>query len=343
VSRVGRRRSSLGYRAVAGPIHSTYGPILRNMKATTVSVAGLFPESPMSLDTRSLKYFVRVAEVGSISRAAKALHIAQPALSTSLSNLEEYLRVKLFLRSAQGVTLTSEGQRLLAHAHRILEQIALAEQELRSYGEAFCGPPVTVGLIHSVARIVVPLLYGRLKADYPELGLRIVTGHSAEMLEGLLSGDVDCAVLPESANPDRVNVTELFGESMYLLGDRRAPGLDAETIPFEQAVRFPLLSAAAPSWARSSLYDMAVARGLHVNVGLETDLGQVSPMLLVNGELFMSGYEHALKGVRIVEPEIRRTLYLATLKSRSLPPSVQAVCDVLAAILREQCDAGVFR
>lgn len=304
----------------------------------------------MSLDTRNLKYFVRVAEVGSISRAAKLLHIAQPALSTSLSNLEEYLNVKLFLRSAQGVTLTNEGQRLLAHAQRILEQLAVAEQELRRYGEAFGGPPVTVGFIHSVARVVVPLLYSRLKARYPRLGLRIITGLAGEIAEGLLSGDVDCALLPDAGSPERINATKLFTENMYLFGSKDVPGLSGETIKFEDAVHFPLLSPAAPSWARSSIHEMAVARGLHVNVGLETDLGQVSPLLLVSGELFMiatwsgvSGYEHALKGLRIVEPEIRRTLYVATLKSRSLPPSVQIVCDEIAAIMREQRDAGVFR
>lgn len=304
----------------------------------------------MSLDTRSLKYFVRVAEVGSISRAAKLLHIAQPALSTSLSNLEEYLKVQLFLRSAQGVTLTNEGQRLLAHAQRILEQIATAEQELRAYGEAFSGPPVTIGLIHSVARIVAPLLYTRLKKIYPKLGLRIVTGLSREITEGLLSGDVDCALLPEAGNPERIHAVELFAENMYLLGDRHAPGLAAQTITFAQAVQFPLLSPVAPSWARSAIHEMAVARGLHVNVGLETDLGQVSPALLISGELFMiatwsviSGHEDVLRGVRIVEPEIRRTLHVATLKSRSLPPSVQVVSDEIAAIMREQREAGVFR
>lgn len=304
----------------------------------------------MSLDTRSLNYFVRVAEVGSISRAAKMLHIAQPALSTSLSNLEDYLQVQLFLRSARGVTLTNEGQRLLAHAQRILEQIAMAEQELRVYSEVFSGPPVTVGLIHSTARTLAPLLYRRLKKAHPKLGLRIITGLSREITEGLLSGDVDCAVLPDAGNTERINALELFTENMYLLGDKQAADAIGATVAFAKAVQFPLLSPVAPSWARSSIHAMAVARGLHVNVGLETDLGQISPLLLAGGDLFMiatwsaiSGYENTLTGARIVEPEIQRTLHLATLKSRSLPPSVQRVCDEIVAIMREQHAAGVFR
>src|SRR5258708_34742685 len=86
------------------------------------------------MEVRSLRYFVRIAELGSITRAAAHLNIAQPALTRHVQMLEEVLKISLFTRANRGVRLTEAGQKLLDSAIRILRDIERTGDEIRSQG-----------------------------------------------------------------------------------------------------------------------------------------------------------------------------------------------------------------
>ena len=79
------------------------------------------------MDFRQVKYFIAIAEQGSLSAASEVIHIAQPALSTQISNLEDELHVMLFSRHGRGMTLTPAGKIFLKHAYRIRDEIAAAK------------------------------------------------------------------------------------------------------------------------------------------------------------------------------------------------------------------------
>ncbi|HZF84528.1 MAG TPA: LysR family transcriptional regulator, partial [Burkholderiaceae bacterium] len=82
------------------------------------------------MDLKQLEYFVRVAELGSFTRASQALDVAQPALSRQVRLLEVELRQNLLVRNGRGVTLTDAGALLLEHGRGILHQVARAQEEL---------------------------------------------------------------------------------------------------------------------------------------------------------------------------------------------------------------------
>src|SRR5687767_12555895 len=84
-----------------------------------------------SFDLRRLRYFVKVAETGSLTRAAAALHVAQPALSQQIRVLEDELGVQLLARGPRGVTLTEAGQRLLAESRRIFDGIKVGVERVK--------------------------------------------------------------------------------------------------------------------------------------------------------------------------------------------------------------------
>ena len=85
------------------------------------------------MDIRQLRYFVAIAEQGSFSRAAALLHIAQPALSLHVRNMEFDLGTPLLFRSPKGVVPTEAGEILLRNARIIIDQLAIAEEEIRGH------------------------------------------------------------------------------------------------------------------------------------------------------------------------------------------------------------------
>ncbi|MFZ9440589.1 MAG: LysR family transcriptional regulator, partial [Hylemonella sp.] len=91
------------------------------------------------MDLKQLEYFVRVAELGSFTRASGVLNIAQPALSRQVRLLEVELRQALLQRNGRGVTTTEAGRLLLEHGRGILHQVARAHEDLGRVGGALAG------------------------------------------------------------------------------------------------------------------------------------------------------------------------------------------------------------
>ena len=146
------------------------------------------------MDLRQLEYFVRVAELGSFTRASSVLRVAQPALSRQVRALEVELRQTLFERNGRGVTLTDAGRLLLAHGRGILQQVARARQELDEQRGAAAGA-LSIGLPPSLSRThTAPLVEG-FRARFPRATLTVLEGLSTYMLEWLQLGRIDCACL----------------------------------------------------------------------------------------------------------------------------------------------------
>jgi LysR family nitrogen assimilation transcriptional regulator len=109
------------------------------------------------MDLKQLEYFVRVAELGSFTKAALALDVAQPALSRQVRLLEVELRQNLLIRNGRGATPTDAGKLLLEHGRGILHQVERAREELGRVRGALAGR-VAIGLPPSLARVMtVPL------------------------------------------------------------------------------------------------------------------------------------------------------------------------------------------
>lgn len=144
----------------------------------------------MSMSIRAMQCFVAVVSTGSISRAATALHVAQPALSLLIRNLEEDLGVVLLHRSARGVTPTAAGTRLLAHAREILGRIDAARADVR---EDLTAPRGTVSLAMSMSMaklVAVPLLRFSLE-NWPEVYLKIIESSTGYIPGFVSSGHAD--------------------------------------------------------------------------------------------------------------------------------------------------------
>lgn len=170
---------------------------------------------------KQLEYFVRIAELGSFTKAALALDVAQPALSRQLRQLEVELRQSLFVRNGRGAVLTESGARLLGHSRGILHQVARAQDELASARDALSGR-VAIGFPPSIAKAVTIRFIRQFMKSLPHASLSIAEGLSLDMREWLLAGRLDLALLYNPATSPDLEVTPMMNEELFLIARRPA-------------------------------------------------------------------------------------------------------------------------
>ena len=146
------------------------------------------------MNLRSLRYFVTIVELSGISRAARALHIAQPALTQHVAALEEKLNTQLLLRTVRGVVPTDAGMALYRNAQLILRQVDKAMLEVQAQDNQPRGK-VSIGMPTAVAYMLTVPLLGKIREQYPNIELHIVDNMSGMLIELLSGGRLDMSFL----------------------------------------------------------------------------------------------------------------------------------------------------
>ena len=268
------------------------------------------------MDTRQLRIFLKIAELGSISRAADALGLAQPSLSQQLLRLEDEVGSKLFRRTARGVTTTEAGLIFEKHARQILnsaDQALEALQQFRSEAQA----KVTLAMPFSISKLLGVQLAEALMEEAPSLSLRLVEGFSGPIRAMIENGAVDFGLLYDGEPLDQFCVKRLAREELFLVGP---PG---QLAGLDSAVRFtelPPLILPGPQHGLRLFLDREAERvGFRLRLSSEIDslqhiAGLVSdghgysilPLSAVEGELRAG----AISAARLGDGSFRRTLCL---------------------------------
>jgi LysR family transcriptional regulator, nitrogen assimilation regulatory protein len=238
------------------------------------------------MDLRQLEYFVRVAELGSFSRAAAVANTGQPGLSRAIRGLETEIGRALFHRNGRGVTLTDAGARLLDHAKGILHQLEGARTAMRGTDEDVAGK-IVIGLPPSVGRVVTVALVRSFRERFPNAQLAIVEGLTVPLQERLLAGHIDVGVFHNPAPSPLLEIEPLLSEALWLLSARGRRRM-ARRIKFHALEGLGLIFPAAPHPIRSLVEAEAARRGVRLTVAMEIDA--LSSML----QLVAEGYGHAV-------------------------------------------------
>jgi len=288
------------------------------------------------MDLKQLEYFVHVAELGSFTRAASLLAVAQPALSRQVRRLELELKQTLLLRNGRGVSTTEAGKRLLEHGRGILYQVGRAREEV----EEMKGVPVgrvAVGLPPTVARLLTVPLVREFRSRLPRGTLSIVEGLSASMHEWLQMGRLDVALLYNPVLSPAVETIPFLEEDLFLIGPRRNREA-AHPVALRELPRFPLIIPSLPNAIRVQVETQLARIGARPSVALEID--GVDSIL----ELVADGHGHAvltLNAIRasgrpqsylprpIVRPRLRSELALAVSAQRPSTPLQRATLALI--------------
>ena len=297
------------------------------------------------MDLKQLEYFVRVAELGSFTKAALALDVAQPALSRQVRLLEVELRQNLLTRNGRGATPTEAGKLLLEHGRGILHQVERAREELGRVRGALAGR-VAIGLPPSLARVLTVPLTRAFREQLPEASLSITEGLSTTMQEWLHTGRLDIAVLYNAVPTPDIDIAPLMEEELLLV-ELRPPGLAEDPPPppvsLAEVARLPLVIPSRPNSIRMHVEAEMAALGLRPTVALEIDgvpamldlvADGVGAALLSRNAVARSVRPSAYR-VRTIQPPLRTRLSIATSSQRPATLTQQTT----QALIRQTLDA----
>ncbi|MDO8455289.1 MAG: LysR substrate-binding domain-containing protein [Burkholderiaceae bacterium] len=298
------------------------------------------------MDLKQLEYFVRVAELGSFTRASIALNVAQPALSRQVRLLEVELHQSLLVRNGRGATPTEAGKLLLAHGRGILHQVERAKEELGRVRGSLAGR-VAVGLPTSVARMLTVPLTRAFRQQMPDATISISEGLSVAMQDSLVNGRLDIAVLYNAQSSTEIETAPLLDEDLLLV-QMRPPGLLEDPAPGPIALRevaqLPLVIPSRPNAIRMQVESEMANIGCRPKIALEIDGVSAILDLVADGTgcavLSRNAVAHSVRpsafSVRsIFDPVLRTKLSLATSSLRPTTLTQQATL----ALIRQTVEA----
>jgi LysR family transcriptional regulator, nitrogen assimilation regulatory protein len=223
------------------------------------------------MDLKKLDYFVHVADLGSFTKAASLLSIAQSALSHQVRQLETELKQTLLYRNGRGVTPTDAGRRLLAHARGILMQVRRARDELTETRGAIVGH-VVLGLPPSIARLLTVPIVKSFRDSFPGGTLGIVEALSASLLEWLVEGRLDVGLVFNPAPLQSVEIQPLHSQEMFLVSPKTyGRHSQSKSVPLRELPRYPLIIPSRMNSNRIFIETQLAHLGLKPHVEVEID------------------------------------------------------------------------
>jgi LysR family nitrogen assimilation transcriptional regulator len=291
------------------------------------------------MDLKQLAYFVRVAELGSFSRASTMLDIAQPALSRQVRQLEIELRQHLLVRNGRGVTLTEAGQVLLEHSRGVLHQVERLREELSRVRGSLAGS-VALGLPPTVSKVLTVPISREFRSRMPEATLAITEGLSAPMAQALVSGKLDIALLHNAAPSPDLHLVPLLEEELLLV-QRRADAPARKTAGLAELADLQLIIPSRPNAIRMQVENALIDLGIRPRIALEIDGVAAILDLVADGAGCAVLTRHAVLTAaqperyamrRISEPRLASRLYIATHAHRPATETQKAMAELLARL-----------
>lgn len=193
------------------------------------------------MEIRVLRYFLTVAEIGNITKAANSMHLTQPTLSRQLQDLEKELGQQLFIRGSKNVTLTPEGMVLKKRAEEILTLVEKTENEFSAIKDEVAGD-IFIGAGETKTIKLITDVMKTLQKDYPKIKFHIVSGDSEDLSEKLDKGILDFCIFIEPFVPDKYNYINLGEKDTWgILLRNDDPLTHKQSVKIEDIIDLPLL------------------------------------------------------------------------------------------------------
>src|SRR5712691_2528615 len=303
------------------------------------------------MDIRQLRTFRTVAELGSLSKAADRLRIAQPGLSRQIKLLEQELRVQLFVRNGRGMLLTGAGRMLLGRTEGLVRQIEQMRDDSQSAGGNPSGS-VVLGLVPTVSAVLSGRLAARILAEFPDISLRIVESYGGHLVEWLHRGEMDLAITYGPAIDLHLTAQSIGYEEIAVVGPPGSGLRARKQVDLDWLLKQKLILPSMAHGLRALLEKAVVRRKMTLKALIEVDSyrAQISlmeegigytllPASAIRAELAAKRLEIAV----LVNPTISRELVLGS--PVATPPTIAttAVSTVIMSEIEQMSRQGCWK
>lgn len=302
------------------------------------------------MDVPQLRTILHVAELGSLSKAADRLRIAQPALSRQVRLLENELGIRLFDRHGRGMVVTEAGKEVLRHAQRIMQELdeiraTVADEDAALRGHVSIGMPPTVSDILSVP------LVSAFQARHPEAKLRIVSAYTGYLLDWLHRGDLDVAIMYETRPVRSLRMEPLLEEVLFLIGPPDADLRPDRPVSFAKVAALKLFLPSLGHGLRTILEQSAQIAACRLEVPVEADSYSTLKNLVESGHgytiLPLAPIHRDVREGRLIyapieQPTPSRRLTLTFPTDRATPRLARFAGQVMTATASELVRSGVW-
>ena len=289
-----------------------------------------------------LRYFLAVIKAGSISGAAVQIHVAQPAVSQRLKQLETELGQRLFTRLPRGIELTAAGHRLKIHALEIIRRIESVHADFVSSDSNPFGD-VKLGMATAInTKFCVDVLES-VNRIYPNIRLALVESMSGTLLEWTESGRIDMAVVYDTPGNTPLMVHFLAREKLYLVSSPGAKDALPDVITISEIAGLELILPAFPQTLRlmvEKAFLDSIGKGPRILIDVDSNHAIKKLVAAGKGHSILSIHSiddelsrQELAITPIAEPSITRTINLVSNQNRTPDSAVRAVQKVVARLL----------
>lgn len=277
-----------------------------------------------------LRAFHQVALNGGFSKAARAMHLTQPALSDQVRKLETEYDIRLFNRSGKNVSPTENGLTLLEITHRLFENENQALEFLSQFNTTRKGTlRIVADSTHHIAQILA-----RYQSAFPGVFISIKSGNSKQVVDLLAGYDADVGVLGNLPDKDIHKIVTLHSSPIIAFAHKNSRFAKNESVSFAQLATWPLVLREKGSKTRAKIEDQAKAAGLTLSVRIEAEGREAVCQIVADGggvgtvsEAEFAHHQH-LRKIRIRHLDLTMEESIICLRERSQNPLISRFMDL---------------
>jgi len=306
------------------------------------------------MDIRQLRYFVAIAEEGSLSAAAQRVSVAQPSLSQLVIALERELGVTLLERSKRGVSLTGSGEVLLNHAREIIRAMDRAREAVRQSGAEPQGE-VSFGLPSSIAMVLSVPLAETVRLELPKVRLRAIDSMSGFIRTWLDEQSIDLGMLYDLGAVRHLSHRLLMTEELHFFSAPDAwpfAGPPGTPVALANLAQVEMVLPSPHHGLRAMIDRVVRQHGASLNIATEMDgLGQIKTMVARGSGYTILAPAAAIDFVErgelamapIVEPRLVRPVYLVRNPAKPVTRASQEVERITLDVIRDLVGRGIWQ
>lgn len=301
------------------------------------------------MELRQLRYFVAIVDHGSLSRAARVLHIVQPALTQQIQQLEEELGASLLHRSAQGMQATDAGKIFYEHALAILKQVADAKSAVNQTTDKPSGT-VALGIPQSASGALAFPLLTAVRAAFPDIVFQLTEELTGNLTEQLASGRLNLAVLFDDGQLGKFNTKALVEEQMmYITRTDSQYACKRKSISLDKVLQAPLILPSIQHGVRPRIEQIVREQSKQIaNVIDITSIAFLKSAILADmgatilpvSPLLAEIERGDMRASVISDAALSRTVTLCSSKNIPLTNAAQAVEKLVLDVSRDLCQSG---